>query len=97
METSPHAIAAAPEGAQAARPVALPADGSLPDMMTIGAVCAFWGGDEPLNPATVYRQVTAGQHPKPIKVGSLSRWLRSELLAERARRVAKRDSGQEAA
>ena len=89
METSPLANAAASEGANAARADASPA-GNLPEMLTISAVCAFWGGDEPLNHATVYRQITAGQHPRPIKVGSLSRWLRSELLAERERRMAAR-------
>jgi predicted DNA-binding transcriptional regulator AlpA len=42
------------------------------------AVCAFFGGTRPLNPATVYRKIRVGVIPKPIKVGSSSRWLLSE-------------------
>ena len=64
-----------------------------PEMLSIRAVCQFWGGDAPLNSASIYRQIAAGKHPKPIKVGSLSRWLRQELIAERERRMVARDSG----
>jgi predicted DNA-binding transcriptional regulator AlpA len=49
------------------------------------AVCAFFGGTRPLNAATVYRKIRVGVIPKPIKVGSSSRWLRSECEAALAR------------
>lgn len=60
------------------------------------AACQFWGGNRPLNRATIYRQIAAGQHPKPVKIGHLSRFLKSELLAERDRRIAARDLGEAA-
>jgi len=73
-------------------PLAVPtAAAADQDLITIEAVCQFWGGNAPLNPATIYRQMAAGQHPRPIKVGTLSRWVRSELLAEQTRRMARRD------
>ena len=56
-------------------------------LVDIKEVCRFWGGNRPLNPATVYRKVSTGQHPKPVKIGGLSRWSMVELCAERQRRM----------
>ena len=53
--------------------------------------CKFWGGSKPVNPATIYRMIANGCHPKPVKFGSLSRFLKSELIAERERRCTQRD------
>ncbi len=55
-------------------------------LLTIKDVCRFWGGNKPLNPATLYRQIADGKHPKPIKVGGLSRWSLNELRVELQRR-----------
>jgi predicted DNA-binding transcriptional regulator AlpA len=54
--------------------------------------CEILGGNRPLNPATLYRGIKARTYPKPIKIGSSSRWLESELLACIAARVADRDA-----
>lgn len=62
----------------------------LPTSLDIDGVCQFWGGNQPLSRATIYRQITRGEHPKPYKNGALSRWDTDELLAERARRMAAR-------
>ncbi len=46
------------------------------------AVCRYFGGSRPINPATLYRGIRAGRLPAPIKVGpGASRWLRSECEA----------------
>jgi predicted DNA-binding transcriptional regulator AlpA len=45
------------------------------------ACCARVGGSRPIHPATWYRGVRAGRYPKPVKIGALSRWLRSEVEA----------------
>ena len=91
METSPLAIAATSDSAQAARTDALPA-GDLPELLDIKAVCRLLGGSRPLNPASVYRQITARRLPAPIKVSpSSSRWLRSEILAAIMARMGERD------
>jgi predicted DNA-binding transcriptional regulator AlpA len=45
------------------------------------AVCAVFGG---IHPATLYRHVRAGTIARPVKVGALSRWLRSEVEASLA-------------
>jgi predicted DNA-binding transcriptional regulator AlpA len=39
------------------------------------ATCEFFGG---IHPATLYRHIRTGIVPRPVKVGALSRWLRSE-------------------
>jgi predicted DNA-binding transcriptional regulator AlpA len=41
------------------------------------AVCSLFGG---IHPATLYRHVRSGTVPRPVKVGALSRWLRSRHL-----------------
>jgi predicted DNA-binding transcriptional regulator AlpA len=52
------------------------------DLLDRNAVCAFFGGTRPINPATLYRGVRQGRYPKPVKVGpGSSRWLRSECEA----------------
>jgi predicted DNA-binding transcriptional regulator AlpA len=58
-----------------------------PDLFDKQAACAFFGGARPLHPATLYRGVRQGRYPRPVKVGSLSRWLRSECEAALARMV----------
>ena len=42
------------------------------------AVCSLFGG---IHSATLYRHVRSGTVPRPVKVGALSRWLRSEVTA----------------
>lgn len=44
-------------------------------------VCRFFGGTRPLNPATLYRGIRKGRFPVPIKIGGVSRWLRTECEA----------------
>jgi predicted DNA-binding transcriptional regulator AlpA len=52
------------------------------ELLDRDAVCAFFGGTRPINPATLYRGVRKGRYPKPIKVGpGSSRWLRVECEA----------------
>jgi predicted DNA-binding transcriptional regulator AlpA len=43
-----------------------------------GEVCRYFGGTKPINPSTLYRNIRKGIYPKPLKVGGLSRWLRTE-------------------
>jgi hypothetical protein len=62
------------------------------EMMTVSATCAFFGGDKPINPSTLYRGIRAGRYPPPVKLGGkISRWRRSKcaecrdlLAAQRA-------------
>ena len=62
------------------------------DMMTLNAACAFFGGDKPLNPLTLYRGIAAKRFPKPVHVGpNSSRWLRSECEAARQALIAARN------
>ena len=52
------------------------------ELLDRDAVCAFFGGTRPINPATLYRGVRKGRYPKPVKVGpGSSRWLRAECEA----------------
>jgi predicted DNA-binding transcriptional regulator AlpA len=52
------------------------------DLLDRREVCRLFGGNRPLNPATLYRGIAAGRYPAPIKVGpGSSRWLRSECEA----------------
>jgi hypothetical protein len=30
-------------------------------------VCAFFGGNRPLHPATIYRGIEAGHYPRPVR------------------------------
>ena len=51
------------------------------------AVCLLFGGNKPLNAATLYRGTRLGRFPAPIKVGGSSRWLREECEATLAMMV----------
>ena len=66
------------------------------ELLDCDAACRFLGGSRPINHATLYRGIKKSIYPRPIKVGSSSRWLRSELQATLAAMIAKRD-GVEAA
>jgi predicted DNA-binding transcriptional regulator AlpA len=48
------------------------------------AACEFFGG---LHPSSLYRGIRARRFPKPVKIGALSRWLRSECETALARMV----------
>jgi predicted DNA-binding transcriptional regulator AlpA len=62
------------------------------EMMTLRATCAFFGGDRPLNPSTLYRGVRAGQYPPPVLLGPNNpRWLRSECRQALERLVKERN------
>src|SRR5262245_6925257 len=64
------------------------------EMMTLAATCAFFGGDKPLNPSTLYRGIAVKRFPKPVHVApNSSRWLRSECEAARKALIAARDGG----
>jgi len=57
------------------------------ELLDRDAVCAFFGGTRPINPATLYR----GRYPKPVKVGpGSSRWLRAECEAALDRLIDRR-------
>jgi predicted DNA-binding transcriptional regulator AlpA len=51
-------------------------------------VCRVCGG---INSATLYRGIRDGRFPKPCKIGSLSRWLRSECEAALVRMMEARN------
>jgi predicted DNA-binding transcriptional regulator AlpA len=57
------------------------------DFLDINACCALVGGSRPIHKATWHRHVRAGLMPRPVKIGALSRWLRSECEAALARMV----------
>jgi predicted DNA-binding transcriptional regulator AlpA len=63
------------------------------DLLDVGATCKFIGGDEtPIDRSTLYRGVSSGLYPKPIKITqSAVRWLRPELHAMRAAAMAARE------
>lgn len=62
-----------------------------PSLLTLGDVCALFGGTKPIDPSTLYRGIKRGTYPPPIKVGpGSSRWLRSECEAALAAMVAGR-------
>jgi predicted DNA-binding transcriptional regulator AlpA len=55
-------------------------------LMSIREVAAFFGGQRPLNPSTVYRLIRKGILPRPIKVSEgTSRWRRDEVEAALAK------------
>jgi predicted DNA-binding transcriptional regulator AlpA len=59
----------------------IPLDHNLDDLLDIKAACQFLGGSRAINRVTLYRGIQDGRFPKPVKIGSLSRWLRTELQA----------------
>ena len=62
-----------------------------PELLDRDAVCVFFGGTRPLNPATLYRGILKGRYPKPVKVGpGSSRWLRAECEAALERLIGRR-------
>ena len=92
LATAPAALVAPLPAATA--PVDTPAQATAADdgMMTLAATCAFFGGDKPLNPSTLYRGIKAGRYPKPVHVGpNSSRWVRSECQSARQKLIAARD------
>jgi predicted DNA-binding transcriptional regulator AlpA len=55
-------------------------------MLSIREVCKFMGGEtDPLDPSTVYRWIREKKFPRPVKIGFLSRWRKSECKAARDR------------
>jgi predicted DNA-binding transcriptional regulator AlpA len=49
------------------------------DMFDRKAVCAFFGGNRPIDASTLYRGIRQGRYPAPVKVGpGSSRWLKAE-------------------
>ena len=63
------------------------------DLMDLNETCRFFGGNRPLNPATLYRGVKSGRYPAPIKTGpNTNRWLRSECEARIREMIAERDT-----
>lgn len=51
-------------------------------LLDLDAVCAYFGGNRPLHPSTLYRGIRKGRYPAPIKVGpGSSRWLWNECAA----------------
>jgi predicted DNA-binding transcriptional regulator AlpA len=76
----------------------LPVNVSGDEMMTLAATCSFFGGDRPINPATLYRGIKVGRYPPPVHLGSRSsRWLRTECVAARQALINARDADLEAA
>jgi predicted DNA-binding transcriptional regulator AlpA len=52
------------------------------EMLDREAVCAFFGGNRPIDPSTLYRWIRTKRIPGPVKVGpGSSRWLRAECEA----------------
>lgn len=45
------------------------------DLLDTRAVCKFFGGTKPLDPATLYRGIIAGRYPKPFRISPRrNRW-----------------------
>jgi predicted DNA-binding transcriptional regulator AlpA len=56
------------------------------------ATCAFFGGNRPINPATLYRGIAEGRYPRPVRVApNTCRWLKSECETARKALIAARD------
>jgi len=78
-----------PQNTQASRGAAL--EESPSELLAKPAVLKFFGGDRPLNSATLYRGIATGRFPAPIKIGpKTSRWLRSECEAKLREIIASR-------
>lgn len=64
------------------------------ELLDIKAVCTRLGGTRPVHPSTVYRKVQDGQLPKPLKLGTVSRWRADEIDALVQRVADARDNPQ---
>ena len=54
--------------------------------LTIEEACAFFGGSQPIDPSTYYRNVKAGRYPKPFHISpNVVRVMRSDC--EKARQA----------
>ena len=52
------------------------------DLLDAKETCRLLGGTRPINAATLYRGISDGRFPPPVKLGGgTSRWVRAELLA----------------
>jgi predicted DNA-binding transcriptional regulator AlpA len=52
------------------------------DLLDRRSVCCLFGGNRPINPATLYRGIKTGKFPAPVKIGpGASRWLRFQCEA----------------
>jgi predicted DNA-binding transcriptional regulator AlpA len=90
---APAALVAVAPTVVAPERAAAPATPTANDMMTLRATCAFFGGDRPLNPSTLYRGIKAGRYPSPVRVGpNTSRWLRAECHDARQKLIVARDA-----
>lgn len=68
-------------------------DGDGAELLAKPAVLKLFGGDKPLNSATLYRGIKEGRFPPPVKIGpKTSRWLRSECEAKLREIIAHRGS-----
>ena len=62
------------------------------ELMSMESVLRFFGGDKPIHPSTLYRGITAGRYPAPIKPSpNVARWLRPECEAAKRRIIEERD------
>jgi predicted DNA-binding transcriptional regulator AlpA len=61
------------------------------ELLDAKAVAAFFGGNRPLNLATLYRGIRHGRFPPPVRVGGSSRWLRSECEAALSKMLEQRN------
>ncbi len=56
------------------------------------AVCALFGGTQPIHQSTLYRGIRAGRFPKPLKIGpKTNRWKACECAEVMARISAERN------
>jgi predicted DNA-binding transcriptional regulator AlpA len=61
------------------------------ELLDLKEVCRYFGGNRPINPATLYRGAKAGRYPAPIKIGpNASRWLKRECEAALQAMIARR-------
>ncbi|MHC2662553.1 helix-turn-helix transcriptional regulator [Bradyrhizobium diazoefficiens] len=61
------------------------------ELLDLRETCRLFGGNRPINSATLYRGIIAKRYPAPIKVGpNTSRWLKSECDTALAAMIARR-------
>jgi predicted DNA-binding transcriptional regulator AlpA len=62
------------------------------ELWDLKTVLAYIGGSRPIAASTLYRGITAGRYPKPLKIGpKLNRWSRTECEATLRRLAAQRE------